>query len=72
MRASRSLSLTGGLVRMGFLRLLAYRLRYFTGVVTYTLNVSVYYFIWRAIHSEVERRLAEEEAERPREEQAPS
>lgn len=35
--------------RMSFLELLAYRLRYYTGVVTYLLHVSVYYFIWSAI-----------------------
>lgn len=36
-------------VRAGFLRLLAYRLRYYTGILTYTIHVSVYYFIWRAV-----------------------
>ena len=38
-------------IRTGFLRLLAYRLRYFTGILTYTIQVSVYYFIWRAVFS---------------------
>jgi len=37
--------------RAGFLRLVAYRLRYVTGILTYTINVSVYYFIWRAIYA---------------------
>jgi len=37
--------------RVAFLKLLAYRLRYFTGIVTYFINVSVYYFIWKAIYS---------------------
>ncbi len=37
--------------RVAFLKILAYRLRYFTGIVTYFLNVSVYYFIWSAIYS---------------------
>jgi ABC-2 type transport system permease protein len=37
--------------RAAFLKILAYRLRYFTGIVTYFVNVSVYYFIWRAIYS---------------------
>ncbi len=37
--------------RAAFLKLLAYRMRYFTGIVTYFLNVTVYYFIWRAIYS---------------------
>ncbi len=35
--------------RVAFLKILAYRLRYFTGIVTYFVNVSIYYFIWRAI-----------------------
>lgn len=38
-------------VRAGFLRILAYRLRYVTGILTYTLNVSIYYFIWRAVYA---------------------
>ncbi len=37
--------------RVAFLKILAYRLRYFTGIVTYFINVSVYYFIWSAIYS---------------------
>jgi len=37
--------------RVAFLKTLAYRLRYFTGILTYAVNVSVYYFIWRAIYS---------------------
>ena len=37
--------------RVAFLKILAYRLRYFTGILTYFINVSVYYFIWRAIYS---------------------
>src|SRR5207247_3406361 len=39
----------GEFVRMGFVDTLAYRLRYYTGIVTYFIYVSVYYFIWRAI-----------------------
>lgn len=35
--------------RIGFLNMLAFRLRYYTGVFTYLINVTVYYFIWRAI-----------------------
>jgi ABC-2 type transport system permease protein len=30
--------------------MLAFRLRYFTGIVTYLVNVTVYYFIWRALY----------------------
>ena len=35
--------------RIGFLNMLAFRLRYYTGIINYLINVSVYYFIWRAI-----------------------
>ncbi len=35
--------------RIAFLKILAYRLRYFTGILTYFVNISVYYFIWNAI-----------------------
>jgi viologen exporter family transport system permease protein len=36
--------------RVGFVNILAFRLRYFTGIVTYTLNVTIYYFIWSAVY----------------------
>jgi len=36
-------------IRIAFLGMLAYRLRYYTGIVTYVLFVSVHYFIWKAI-----------------------
>jgi len=39
----------GQFMRVGFLDTLAYRLRYYTGIVTYFIYVSVYYFIWKAI-----------------------
>ena len=29
--------------------MLAYRARYYVGVLTYLFNVAVYYFIWRAV-----------------------
>ena len=35
--------------RIGFLNMLAFRARYYVGVLTYLFNVSVYYFIWRAV-----------------------
>ena len=35
--------------RLSFLKLIAYRLRYFTGIITYFLFVSVHYFIWQAV-----------------------
>ena len=37
--------------RVGFVNTLAYRLRYYTGIVTYFIYVSVYYFIWKAIYT---------------------
>ncbi len=37
--------------RIGFVNILAFRLRYYTGVVTYLINVSVYYFIWKALYA---------------------
>ncbi len=36
--------------RVGFVNILAFRLRYFTGIITYLINVTVYYFIWRAVY----------------------
>src|SRR5208282_2733079 len=35
--------------RDGFVNILAFRLRYYTGIITYLINVCVYYFIWRAV-----------------------
>jgi ABC-2 type transport system permease protein len=37
--------------RIGFLNMLAFRLRYYTGVITYFINVTVYYFIWKAVYA---------------------
>ncbi|MCB0309880.1 MAG: ABC-2 family transporter protein [Bdellovibrionales bacterium] len=39
----------GSFVRNAFLKMLAYRMRYYTGIFTYLLFVAVYYFIWEAI-----------------------
>ncbi len=36
--------------RIGFANILAFRLRYYTGILTYLVNVTVYYFIWRAVY----------------------
>lgn len=36
--------------RIGFVNILAFRLRYYTGIITYLINVTVYYFIWRAVY----------------------
>jgi len=38
-------------IRNAFLNMLAYRLRYFTGIITYLLFVSVHYFIWNAVYA---------------------
>jgi len=38
--------------RTSFLNLLAYRARYFVGVLTYFFNVTVWYFIWKALFAE--------------------
>ena len=35
--------------RVGFVNILAFRLRYFTGIITYFINVTIYYFIWSAV-----------------------
>ena len=37
--------------RVSFLKMLAYRLRFYTGIFTYFLFVSVYYFIWKAVYA---------------------
>jgi ABC-2 type transport system permease protein len=41
----------GEFIRVGFVNTLAYRLRYYTGIVTYFIYVTVYYFIWKAIYA---------------------
>lgn len=46
----RAARLVWAFARVGFLNTLAYRLRYYTGIVTYLIYVSVYYFIWKAIY----------------------
>lgn len=35
--------------RIGFVNILAFRLRYFTGIITYLLNVAIYFFIYSAV-----------------------
>ena len=37
--------------RIGFVNIMAFRLRYYTGIVTYLINVTVYYFIWKALYA---------------------
>jgi ABC-2 type transport system permease protein len=36
--------------RIGFTNILAIRLRYYAGIITYLINVTVYYFIWSAVY----------------------
>lgn len=38
-------------VRLSFLKLIAYRMRYFTGIITYLMFVSMHYYIWDAVYS---------------------
>jgi ABC-2 type transport system permease protein len=47
---AKAVRLYWAFARVGFVNTLAYRLRYFTGIVTYFIYVSVYYFIWKAIY----------------------
>lgn len=48
---AKAVRLYWAFARVGFVNTLAYRLRYFTGIVTYFIYVSVYYFIWKAIYA---------------------
>jgi ABC-2 type transport system permease protein len=40
------------LSRTAFLNLLAYRARYFVGILTYVFNVTVWYYVWRALFAQ--------------------
>lgn len=40
------------LVRIRFLMMLAYRVNYYSGIIIYSLNIGVYYFLWMAIYGE--------------------
>jgi len=40
-----------GFVEATFHKMLAYRLRYFTGIVSYLVYVTTYYFLWKAAYS---------------------
>ncbi len=44
-----SVTLHGNFIRLAFLKFLAYRLRYYTGVVTYTIYVAGFYYLYRAL-----------------------
>lgn len=49
----RSFAATAGLyvhfIRLAFLKFLAYRLRYYTGVISYTIFVAGYYYLYQAL-----------------------
>jgi ABC-2 type transport system permease protein len=51
----RQVRVYGEFARVGFVNTLAYRLRYYAGIVTYFIYVSVYYFIWKAIFAHSSR-----------------
>ena len=38
-----------GFLRASFLKMLAYRLRYYTGILSYLIYVSTYYFLWKSV-----------------------
>ena len=44
--------------RIGFVNILAFRMRYYTGILTYLINVTVYFFIWRAVFSQTTEPIA--------------
>jgi ABC-2 type transport system permease protein len=37
-------------IRIRFLMMLAYRVNYYSGIIIYSLNIGVYYFLWMAIY----------------------
>jgi len=39
-------------IRIRFLTMLAYRVNYYSGIVIYSLNIGVYYFLWKAIYGD--------------------
>jgi viologen exporter family transport system permease protein len=54
----RALKTYAEFIRIGFVNILAFRLRYYTGIITYLINVTVYYFIWRAVFANATRSIA--------------
>lgn len=49
-----SLSVPLAFVRISFLSMLAYRLRFYTGIVTYLIYIAIYTSIWKAVHARPE------------------
>jgi ABC-2 type transport system permease protein len=50
-RTRATWGLYGKFIRLAFLKFLAYRLRYYTGVLTYTIYVAGFYYLYRALFS---------------------
>lgn len=44
------LSIYWEVIRIRFLAMLAYRVNYYSGIIIYTLNIGVYYFLWTAVY----------------------
>jgi ABC-2 type transport system permease protein len=44
------LSLYWEVIRIRFLAMLAYRVNYYSGIIIYSLNIGVYYFLWTAVY----------------------
>ena len=39
-------------IRIRFLMMLAYRVNYYSGIIIYSLNIGVYYFLWNAVYGD--------------------
>jgi len=50
MQLKKHMAVYFSFLRVAFLKMLAYRLRYYTGIFTYTLYAAVQYFIWKAVY----------------------
>lgn len=50
-KASGNFALFGTLVRLEFMKMLAYRISYLTGVVNYAVQIGAYFFLWQAIYT---------------------
>jgi len=46
-----ALSVPLAFIRISFLSMLAYRLRFYTGIVTYLIYITIYTSIWKAVHA---------------------
>ena len=46
-----ALRVYGAFVRAAFLKMLAYRLRYLTGIFSYLIYVTTYYYLWRSVYA---------------------